>query len=229
MPGAGHPSTGRGSCTASPCGRSQSSAGCRTFCGLRSAREVSEQQNKGLVSSCKCLCVRFQHGPAVGMPWVHLDVHWPNTWRRQPGGGPVHIPVQGARPGGCSCLSCCGSSHGEKKPHFRGFTPVPRPKSSGTPHSQAGLATHPVPGAIVCPWAPLRQGAWPPSHHVAGQPLSGGSAPDRGRGRGTAGTWGWEKPRIKAGPPSCCPPNQAPRVRDGQRPGVPRCCSEGPF
>ena len=58
-----------GSRTASPCGRSQSSTGCGTFCGLRGAREVSEQQNKGLVSPCKRLCVQYRHGPAAGMPW----------------------------------------------------------------------------------------------------------------------------------------------------------------
>lgn len=57
-----------GSRTASPCGRSQSSAGYGTFCGLRGAREVSEQQNKGLMSPCEHLCVWYQRGPAAGMP-----------------------------------------------------------------------------------------------------------------------------------------------------------------
>lgn len=36
---------------------------------LRGAREVSEQQNKGLTSASECHCVRYRCGPAAGMPW----------------------------------------------------------------------------------------------------------------------------------------------------------------
>lgn len=30
---------------------------------------MAERQNKGLVSLCECHCVRYQRGPATGVPW----------------------------------------------------------------------------------------------------------------------------------------------------------------
>lgn len=59
------------------------SPGCSTFCGLRGARDVSEQQSKGPVSPCKHRWVRNRHSPAPGMSRGRLGVPWQRQLRRK--------------------------------------------------------------------------------------------------------------------------------------------------
>lgn len=59
------------------------SSGCSTFCGLRGARDVSEEQSKGLVSPCKQRWVWNRHSPAPGMSRGGLGVPWQRQLRRK--------------------------------------------------------------------------------------------------------------------------------------------------
>lgn len=154
---------------------------------------MAERQNKGLVSLCECHCVRYQRGPAAGVPWGPSGRALAECEGSLGGGRePVCIPIQ--VPGWAAAVALAAVAHlmAGEKPHIRGFNPLPRLKSSSTPHLWAVLATSPVRGVIVHPRVPLWPGAVPVSRRLAGQPLNGD--PLRSRpGQGTAGMGWWEQ------------------------------------